>query len=348
MSAIRRTIRQFYRLVHPDLMSGSPLEAVNCNSRSLQELNAYIDRLESSESLKAPFVARRIQFFKPLMSSSGKVLNGTLRPCNIVLLSITPSADMLEREDLSVQLIHQIELAMQGERMFSNKSPAQVEIEPIISPSSSSSSSRAELQKIWDAEALRENIKDSIFGSIDERMSQYKDYQSIRIYNKLFKKYSKIKNTERRERRMSNIDAEVEEALKEKNIGSALDALDYNEPEHDTKVRIIETGFHPDLVFFDSSLTEEQRETGIARICGVNLSEESDLWLLENIWKAVRLEHPPAVPVVLSHGFGANLEGGCLEIPFDFSLPSLVEFLEENLEPVRKARKHLLASFKAV
>lgn len=347
MSAIRRVIRQFYRLVHPDLMSGSPPEAISCNSRSLQELNAYIDRLESIDVQRAPFVSRKIQFFKPLVSSSGKIFPSSLRPCTVVLPSISPSADLLEKEDLSVQLIHQIEMAMESQRMFSNKSSMEVEIEPIVS-SGSSKSTRSELRKIWDAEALRENIKDSIFHAIDERMSQYKDYQSIRIYNKLFKKYSKIKNTRRRLKRFANIESEVEETLKEKNISSSLDVVDFEDPEVETKVRIIESGFHPDLVFFDPSLTEEERETGIARICGVNLSEESDLWLLENIWKAVRLEQPPAVPVVLARDFKQNLDGGCLEIPFEFELAQLVAFLEENLETTRQARKQLLDSFTAV
>ena len=351
MSAIKRVIRQFYRLVHPDLMSNSPPEALNCNSKSLQELNAYIDRLESRDYTNAPFVSRSIQFFKPLLNRSGKPIYGTLRACHINLASISPSADMLEKEDLSVQLIHEIESAMQSEKMFSNRSAQGVVIEPIIrSAASSQSSVRNELQKIWDDEALSNRIKDSIFSSVDDRLSQYKEYQSIQIHNKLLRKYSRIKNPKRRNKRLESIPDEVEESLRKKELASSLDVLDVREadPTAEIKVRIIESGFHPDLVFFDPSLTPEEKEIGISRICGVNLVEEPDLWLLENIWRTVRRDQPPPVPVVLSRQYRGILEGGFLEIPFEFELDALVEFLEINLESVRDARRTLLDSNVAI
>ncbi len=335
-------------MVHPDLMSGCPQQAVDCNLRSLQELNAYIDRLESTEANRTPFVARSIQFFKPMVSSSGNPVYSSLRPCLISLPSISPSADMLEKEDLSVQLIRQIETSMQPEQMFSRKSVIESEVEPIIRRTTDSRTVRAELGKIWDAEALDDQIKRSVYEAVDDRMSQYRNYQSIQIYNKLVKKYEKIKNAKRRLKRMSGLEKEVEEVLKERKVESSIDLVDLKEPDFDTKVRIIESGFHPDLVFFDVSLTLEERETGIARICGVNLEKESDTWLLENIWRAVRKERQPSVPIVLWKEFRANMEGGFLEIPFDFELENLVEFLEENLEPTRDARRRLLEQFTAI
>jgi hypothetical protein len=114
------------------------------------------------------------------------------------------------------------------------------------------------------------------------------------------------------------------------------------------KIRVIESGFHPDLVFFAPDLSNEEREEGIGRVCGVNLIKESDSWLLENVWKAVRKDRTPSVPIVLSHSFQANTEGGCLEIPYDFDLEKLCDFLEDNLELVRDARRQLLADFKPV
>ena len=350
MSAIKKLIRQFYRLVHPDLMAGCPQEAVACNSKSLQELNAYIDRLESFDSVKAPFAGRTIQFFRPMVNRKGSVIPGSLKPCSVSLPSISPSADMLEKESLSVELIRQVERAMENEALFSSKSQEGQKIEPIISGSPSSSSVRSELRKVWDQEARDDSIKESIYGAIDDRMSQYREYQSINIYNKLFKKVSKIKNAKRRAKRIGELEAKVEEALKEKQISSSIDMVDVseNEPDTETKIRIIESGFHPDLVFFDRALTDEEREEGISRVCGVNLESDSDSWLLENVWKAVRRDRKPPVPIVLSHHFSANKDGGYVEIPFDFTLTDLVDFLEDNLESVREARKQLLASFTAV
>ena len=332
-------------------MSEAPTEAISCNSRSLQELNAYIDRLESSENTKAPFVERKIQFFKPLVTRKGDIKYGSLRPCTILLPSITPSADMLEKEDLSVQLIHQIELAMQGESMFSNKSKEGEQIEALIrSGDSRASSVRTELQKIWDQEAFSEKIKESIFSAVDDRLSRYKEYQSIQIYNKLMRKYSKIKNAKQRNKRLANIEAEVDKALEERHLTSSLDVVNVEDEndESEAKIRIIESGFHPNLVFFDPSLTNEERENGISSICGVNLDKESDQWLLENIWKAVRRDKSPPVPILLTREFTANLSGGYLEIPFDFKLESLVDFLEENLELTRDARRSLLDKFVAI
>jgi hypothetical protein len=348
MSAIKRVIRRFYRLVHPDLMAGSAQEAVACNSKALQELNSYIDRLESSDNVKAPFVGRTINLFKPMINRKGEIIRASLRPCSVTLPSISPGADMLEKENLSVDLIRQIEAAMGREELFSSKSSETQEIEPIVRSSPSNRSARSELQKVWKNEALRSEIKDSIYSSIDERMSQYREYQSIQIYNKLFKKYSKMKNAKRRAKRMSSIESEVEDALKHKNISSSLDAVDTS-PDAEIKIRIIESGFHPDLVFFASDLTEDQKETGIGQVCGVNLTSEADSWLLENVWRAVRKDRSPPVPIVLTtSGFKADVQGGFLEIPFDFLLSDLVDFLEDNLEDVREARKQLLANFIAV
>ena len=332
-------------------MVGAPPEAVECNARSLQELNAYIDRLESLQSVTAPFVARAVVFFNPVLNRKGERVTGRVRPCTVSLESIPPSADLLEKEEISIDLIRRIELSMTPERMFRAASRESEDIEPIIKSSSrdSSSSVRSELNKIFDAEAHNSQLRDSIFGAVDDRLSQYRNYQSINIYNKLMKKYLKVKNFKRRQKRMSNIEEQVEELLQQKNVGSSLDMIDASiDPSDEAKIKVIESGFHPDLVFFDPSLTADQREEGIARVCGINLSAESDSWLLENVWKVVRKDKSPSVPIVLSVAYKANPEGGCLEIPFDFQLTELVDFLEDNLEPVRDSRRQLLADFRPV
>ena len=343
-SSIKKLIRGFYRRVHPDLMQGCPSVAVESNTRSLKDLNAYIDRLESSETITAPFSRRTINFFSKITNRRGAVIEGPLKPFPVVLESIPPSADILDKEEISVRLVRAIEKGMDPTGLFSSKSPEGERIEPIISQKMGTGA-RGELNKIWNEEALRDQIRSHLFESMDQRMERAKNYQSIIIYNKLVKKYSKLKNTKRRLKRWEGIAHEVQAALKEKSVPSMIDQILTNDSDDDTKVKVIESGFHPDLVFFDPELSDSEREEGIARICGINLHIESDQWLLENIWKVVRIERRPGVPVVLSRNFEADLKGGFIFIPFDFELNPLVEFFEDNLESVRVARKGLIESF---
>lgn len=332
MTSIRRLIRGFYKLVHPDLLVGSAQEAIECNARSLQEMNAYIDRLESTESVPAPFVARILQFFKPPINRNGEILHGSLRICQVNLSSIPPSADILDKEEISVRLIRDIEKLLEYQPMFSSKLEEQELIEPILARPSKSETVRSELDKIWEREALVQEMKSSIFGSIDDHLSQRREYSSIIIYNKLVRKYSKIKNKKKREGKLENLEAEVKLKLDENPQWSSLDFLDTRDNANDReKIKVIEAGFHPDLVFFEPSLTDFEREEGISRVCGVNLSADSDLWLLENIWKAVRLDKQPAVPIVLGREFVSEDSSGYIRIPYNFILADLVDFLEMHL-----------------
>jgi len=115
----------------------------------------------------------------------------------------------------------------------------------------------------------------------------------------------------------------------------------------DRKMKLILSGYHPDLVFFRPHLSDDQRNIGLAHVCGENLETESQVWLLENVWDAMRKTSTPSVPLVLSDKWDASLDGGYIEVPFDFNLNDLVDFLEDNLEPVRIARKNLLGKFSA-
>ena len=341
--SVKKLIRTFYRNVHPDLMNGYHPEAIECNSRSLKDLNAYIDRLESTELIPGPFVSKTIQFFKPVLKRNGQRVPSALKPCTILLESIPPSADMLERESLSIRLVRQVENSMVDRGLFSTNSAEGAEIEPIIKSAALPACPRTELDRIWSREDLDNRIHDSMFKSADERASQFREYQSILMYNKLMNKYSKLRNTKRRNRRISGIEAEVAERLAESPSVSMIDGIDTSVDQGTThKIRVIESGFHPDLVFVDPSLITDEREAGIAQICGVNLTQEPDTWLLENIWKAVRKGKSPAVPIVLSRDFHADTAHGYLSIPFNFQLPALVDFMEDNLELVRDARRELL------
>ena len=336
-------VRGFYKRVHPDLMHGYTPEAIECNARSLKELNAYIDRLESVEVISGPYVSRSLQFFQPVLNRHGRIVERILRPSLLLLASIPPSADMLVKEDLSVGLIREIEEIMQQDKRFSNKSAETVKIEPIIKAAAPRTHAevRAGLTSIWRSESLADDIRQSLFDSDRDRVEDARNYRAMLAYNKMVRSHAKLKNARTRAKRMKEAVASAEEIL-------TSSPLSHLTEESSTKLKIIESGFHPDLVFMSPELDENQREEGIAHICGVNLSREEDSWLLENIWKAVRREKPPPVPIVLMSDYLASTDGGYLGIPFNFELSALCDFLEDNLEPVREARKDLLRNFMPV
>ena len=323
----------FYKRVHPDLLSGYPSEAVECNLRSLKELNSYIDRVESAEVVPGPFVARSLQFFQPIYNRNGMAVSRALRPTQISLASIPPSADILTKEELSILLIRDIERSMETERLFSNRSSESKDISKSIHNSSLKGGAlvRANLVEIWRKEKIEADVKNAIWEN--DKASDLLQYKAILSYNKEMKRISKLKNLKSRSERISEAVKLSENILNTQN-------LTIHDNTYITAKRVIESGFHPDLIFFDPSLNNEERMFGLDHVSGTNLNLDEDIWLLENIWKLVRKEK--SVPVVLGKKFQANLQGGYLEIPFDFSLVRLVDFLEDNLESVRNARIELI------
>jgi hypothetical protein len=158
-------------------------------------------------------------------------------------------------------------------------------------------------------------------------------------------KFKKLKNVKNRNKRLSTVANQVEDIL-QRQEDVTEDFGDENlHSNDDMKLRLVRTGFHPDLVFFDPSLSEDERREGIENVCGLSLEKEEDVWLLENLWKAVRSYRPPPVPIVLSHGWKTSMDGGFIEIPCNFSPDELANFLEDNLESVRERRKELIDSF---
>lgn len=96
-----------------------PEEARAVNSKSLSELNAYIDKLQrllaSSASPQSsspspgsaflvseePFVGKTLLFFVPYKTASGRVLDARVRPVRVHLTSIGLSPSRSEVENLA-------------------------------------------------------------------------------------------------------------------------------------------------------------------------------------------------------------------------------------------------------
>ncbi len=352
--SVRRLLRPFYRTVHPDLLHGYTIEVVTVNDKSLKELNAYVDRIECPEVVASPFVGRKLQFFMPMLNKKKEPLPGLTRPISLDLPTVGPSADMVEKEEAAVMLVHNVEVCMNVEdvRFSWKSSPAVSEVEPIIRSSSKLARGtldvRKSLDRIWKQEVQDAASRNAIYNISDQSDPKFFEYKSIRLHNKLLAKYSKLKNARKRADRISNIPSQVS-SLMSGLLPKTNSVTNCHDSTVSRKLRVIESGFHPDLVFVSPDLSEQDREEGIARVCGMNLELDSDIWLLENLWKAVRSSQYPPVPVVISKEYSAVVAGGYLCIPYDFVLePDLVSFLEENLDLVRSVRKQLLDAFVAV
>lgn len=356
--SIRNCLKTFFKQVHPDLLSHAPVEARSANTRAVQELNAYIDRLESPDPETYPTVARELRFFKRAVSRCGKPLP-TMRPCSVSLPSIAPGADFFEKESIAVRVIATLEKAIAEDATLFSKKPDHIrKVEPIIS--SPTDSARKSLNDLWQEETKELQIKLALFESDDlqtARREAAKRFAYQTQISRLSRKYSSIKNPRVRNMKLSMIQEKAKKTVLDKFGPDKLkpyaeemevqvackNKLDF-EPGVDRtrdKARVIESGYHPDLVFFAPDLNEAERATGIKKVCGIGLSKEEDLWLLENVWKVMR-SGDPAVPIVLGRSYSVTLGQGFITIPFDFVNEALVDFLEEHLDTVRLERAKLI------
>ena len=307
MSSIKQLIGKFYKRVHPDLMVGKSLEAIECNERSLKELNSYIDRLENNAPPifnEGPFVARSLPFFQPRFNNAGVVIKNSLRPCIVNLPSIPPHAGAHVLEDISVQLIHEIEKVMLQKDL--NHLPAVGKHLSQVLSDVSSKGLQGRLSSLWE----RERVESYILEYDAER--ERRNYERILQYN--------------RTGTMDEITGNI-------SVDRMIDKQ---------TVEVIKTGYHPDLLFYSPTISEDDREVGVSRLCGTHLVLDADKWLLENVLRTVYEMH---VPIVLTKGsLIANLECGYFEINIDFELNELVIFLQDNLQTVKDARDLLIST----
>ena len=340
-SSIRKCLTGFFKAVHPDMLGKVPTEAINLNTRAIQELNAYIDRLEAEESENYPTVAKDIGFFKKSVGRSGEELK-VLKLCSVKLHSIPPGSDFLQKEAISVRLIRDLEAVVTyADTLFKSTPALFEEIEPIITRPGNS---RKALDDLWDRETKKVQINMALYESDDlsqAKRDAFKRFVKESVTQKLTRKYSKIKNGRIRRMKLGMVkekaDAEVARKCAPEEPKVYADETD----EIEEKVRVIKTGYHPDLVFFDPDLGSEDRKEGMRRLCGMNLTKDEDVWLLENVWKVMRTGSCP-VPIVLGRDYSAVSSKGFVTIKYDFELNDIVDFLEEHLQQVRDTREAIL------
>jgi Domain of unknown function (DUF4460) len=345
-SSIRKCLTGFFKAVHPDVLGKVPDEARQINTRAVQELNAYIDRLEASETENYPTVARDVGFFKKSFGRSGRELP-VLKHCTVRLHSIPPGTDFLQKEAISIRLIRDLELLINSTDTLFKSIPTMHEtIEPIITRPGQV---RKDLNDLWERETRHEQIKMALFETEDlpsAKREAYARYVRETVTQRLTHKYSKIGTTRIRKMKLAKVAEKSDAEVFKRCIPVDKKVyVDEQEAEVHQKAKVLHTGYHPDLVFFDPSLTDDQRNEGMQRVCGMHLAKEEDTWLLENVWKVMRTGSIP-VPVVLGNTYSIESSKGFVTIKHDFDLTDLVDFLEEHLQRVRDEREILLREAK--
>uniref|UniRef100_A0A0G4G3W9 DUF4460 domain-containing protein n=1 Tax=Chromera velia CCMP2878 TaxID=1169474 RepID=A0A0G4G3W9_9ALVE len=349
-SSIRRMLRFFYREVHPDLTRSIPPEAANLNANSLAELNAYIDLLDSPLPLETPILPRNLQFFRQFVSRRGVKIPTRVQNFSVHLPGCGPDVSMEEKELMAARLIRNIQISIsEDNRLLSSQAPV-----PLLF--SGKEPLRERLQTLWEDEARNAELKAQLYGPDAKTrkriMAKKKCYDFwTRIYTA---KCQKIKTSSKRKKRLAKVhDLAMSKVVArfgdedKRDTGAGQGRLEEKEAEQrvrQEKARLIEAGFHPDLVFLDSQVTGEQREEALFRLCGGGLQKEADVWLLENILRELR-RPPTPVPIVIGPGSGefeASLDKAFLTVPFDFQVWDFADFLEQHIDDLRRAREKRL------
>ncbi|CAJ1356767.1 unnamed protein product [Effrenium voratum] len=231
----------------------------------------------------------------------------------------------------AAQLLRGAELALE-EGLFSERPE-------VPSLFSQPGASRAAFDKLWWQQTQEELVREAIHGPDDEKVKLHmaKRVFACKYAHQLMRRFLRIKNTKKRKLRIAQLDELVQSKVAEKFQGTERAApTKHGLDEREDPVRVLQGGFHPDLVFLKPGLAENQRREAIRRVCGMNLASDADFWLLENLWKAMR-SVPPPVPIVIAESEYRAHGSGFIQLPFDFTVPRLCDFLEEHLDAARAA-----------
>eukprot|EP00403_Amphidinium_massartii_P024851 CAMPEP_0178387294 /NCGR_PEP_ID=MMETSP0689_2-20121128/9000_1 /TAXON_ID=160604 /ORGANISM="Amphidinium massartii, Strain CS-259" /LENGTH=434 /DNA_ID=CAMNT_0020007655 /DNA_START=152 /DNA_END=1452 /DNA_ORIENTATION=+ len=341
VAGVRRLMSDFIKQVHPDLTPQFPETARQVNQSSLGELNALIDKLEASRDLSledGPEAGREIPFFRSYVTRAGRELPGRVLQLRLPLPALQVGASEDDREFAAVRLIRDAELVI--ERTAGGFSD-QPQVPPLFTQPGAG---RCAFDKLWWQQTREEMLRLSMEGPSEEelrRQALVKVFAEKYEY-RLLRRYTRIKNTRRRRLKLAKVESKVESLLEQRFGSEALKPIPEEESEEEVlaeaskaAARLARMGFHPDLVFLVQGLDETKRREAVRRVCGMNLEKESDVWLLENLWKAMR-ESPPAVPLVVAHAdYRAHVDKGFVQVPYDFTVAGLCDLLEEWLDDVR-------------
>eukprot|EP00922_Rhytidocystis_sp_ex-Travisia-forbesii_P004465 GHVS01006527.1.p1 GENE.GHVS01006527.1~~GHVS01006527.1.p1 ORF type:complete len:469 (-),score=77.31 GHVS01006527.1:192-1598(-) len=341
--SIRRALRFFFKAVHPDLTTSFPVLSREINQQSLSRLNAYIDHLEASSTADLqqltgpPFAGSHLNFFKPYFTKLGRLIEGRVQPFEVVLGSVRAGATFIEKEVAAARLIRDLQLAMDKRGEGFSTQP-----QLLFKPKSWSKDNMA---RMWEDNIYEAMSKAALYqppAHYQRRVAQMR--ASFKKHRDVFMdKALKTKNRGKRRRRLACVDTEA--AKKVENLFGPEPAVPPADvSDHLARIRVIESGYHPDLVHAHPSLTVQQRKEGMRRVCGANL-KQSDIWLLENLWKAMR-QQEVAVPIVLADQPKCSVasHSGFIMVPYNFDVWELADFLEEHLESARELREKMLNS----
>ncbi|CAJ1356768.1 unnamed protein product [Effrenium voratum] len=292
---------------------------------------------ETPVCARSPQLAERLQvscelpFFRALRTRLGREVPNRVVPLQLVLPSLPAAAEEEHKELAAAQLLRGAELALE-EGLFSERPE-------VPSLFSQPGASRAAFDKLWWQQTQEELVREAIHGPDDEKVKLHmaKRVFACKYAHQLMRRFLRIKNTKKRKLRIAQLDELVQSKVAEKFQGTERAApTKHGLDEREDPVRVLQGGFHPDLVFLKPGLAENQRREAIRRVCGMNLASDADFWLLENLWKAMR-SVPPPVPIVIAESEYRAHGSGFIQLPFDFTVPRLCDFLEEHLDAARAA-----------
>lgn len=334
---MRRALQGLIRQVHPDLSPALSPEALQVNHTFLTTLNHYIDRLEGSDPSAGVFVRRKHMVFR----------GPPLRPLVIEFPSIPVGADAEKRAQIKAQFLANVGQSEETQANQPHLYSTHTWFHKNDQKTSITQHERPELSELHAEETNAEIWRQSLALADDpasQRADQALDYFFQKFYRQLYRRAEKTRNAAKRAKLFEELSAEAGRQAK-----LQVDLIFPPPPEEPAytfeystaKKFVIEQGYHPDLIFFQADLSVDQQKIGMSRVCGLNLQEEAQVWLLENLWKTLRLSKTP-IPVVLGFNYQANYEHAFLEIPYEFEVDQLASLLEIHVDALRLARTTLI------
>ncbi|CDJ61387.1 hypothetical protein EMWEY_00040620 [Eimeria maxima] len=112
------------------------------------------------------------------------------------------------------------------------------------------------------------------------------------------------------------------------------------------KVAMAEKGYNPELVYVHPSLTPQQREEAIQRLLGRAQQQQqrpADIFLLDGLLRTLRNNKPP-IPILIYKQYQLLQEAGMLEVPYNFEVWPLADFVEKHIDEVSRVRKKVSSS----
>ena len=325
---IRRLLRPFIARIHPDAIVVPA--AIPINTLALQELNAYVDKLEAESDSAAPVIGKSYRLFV-------RRSNGRLRPWTLDLPGIPPEADFLERREIGASLVRQVAALLEAVDA-SIQHPLAAKVAPLLSQP------REDWKTLVRREDQREQTHRLLYETetLPDKRESYRKFLQV----KLTLKYSKIKHTLTRKIKTQQVPKIVEEILskrldRDRSPLETAEAVTDTSKAHKQQCRLAKHGYNPNFVFFARGLSASDRASGLANLAGETLTEEADVWLLENIFRVLR-EVEPSIPLVIGSKYGKSSEFGFLEIPWNFRLAQLAGFVDENIDQTRAQRQAAL------